>query len=134
MADNVAAELALQAQIDRIRALAELPKVVAPEVATELRGQLERQIAAGQGPDGEPWQLTAEGRVPLRNAAAALTVRAVGSAVVARLVGPTALHHLGAAAGRIRRRILPTRQLPHRMTEAIREVVARRFRELTGGR
>jgi hypothetical protein len=134
MADNTAAELALQQHIARVRALGSIARDVAPAAADELKAQLEQQIAAGQTPDGQALQRTADGRVPLRNAARSLTVRAIGTAVLARLVGPSAMHHLGIAAGRIRRQILPTRKLPDRMIEALKRVAEQHFNRTMGGR
>lgn len=126
--DNSDAFAALQAQIDRLRALGTVARDVAPEVAAALRAQLERNIAAAVGPDGEAWQRNADGSKPLRTAARALTVRAIGSVVLATLTGHVAMHHLGTAAGRIRRRILPTRKLNAPMIAAIREAIVRRLR------
>jgi len=125
--DNSDAFAALQAQIDRLRALGTVARDIAPEVARELRAQLERNIERGVGPDGEAWQRNADGSQPLRTAAKALTVRAIGTAVVATLHGPVAMHHLGTAAGRIRRRILPSRRMPQPLIDAIRRAVQQRL-------
>lgn len=128
--DNSAGFAALDEQIRRLRSLKAVGAEVAPKVAEALRTELESQIAEGVGPGGKPWKLTKAGKVPLRNAAAALSVKAVGSAVIARLTGPTALHHLGAAAGHIRRAILPTRKLPDRAVAAIKKVILQHFEGL----
>jgi hypothetical protein len=119
--------------IERIRALGDLPELVAPDVARELELQIDANIAAGRAPSGTPWKLTAKGKVPLRRAAAAVTVRALGPVVIARVTGPEAKHHLGKAAGRIRRQILPGRNSRTTLA-ALKAVVQRRMREaVTGG-
>jgi hypothetical protein len=121
--DNAEAYAILEAQKQKLRGLKDLANDVAPAVADELRKELQTQIAEGKAPDGSEWPKTQDGRVPLRNAASALDVKAVGSVVVARLTGPTALHHLGFAAGGIRRQILPSRVLPQNLIAAISRVL-----------
>jgi hypothetical protein len=127
VAGNSTAFHRLRRQIDRVRSLGELPEAIAAEAATELDRQLRQQIAAGQGPDGKPWQPTADGRTPLRNAGDGLTVRAVGSVVLARLTGSAVRHHLGTARGRIKRQVLPSARMPQRMTATLRTIASRRF-------
>lgn len=122
----------LQAMIDKLRGLEDIATRVAPEVADELRAQLEATVNAGQTPDGIPWQPTAKGERPLQNAAARMTVKAIGTTILVRVTGPTALHHMGAAAGRIQRQVIPTRDLPAAATTAIKAVLVRKFNELMG--
>jgi hypothetical protein len=122
----------LASMIDRIRSLGELPEVVAPEVATELKRVTDANIARGVGPDGTPWELTADGKVPLRGAAAAVTARAIGTMVLMRVDGPEARHNNATAKGRIRRRILPTPQLSAPIVAAIRRVCGKRFARAMG--
>lgn len=120
---------ALEAMIERAKALGAVASDVAKQVAPALRAELVGNIAAGRGPDGEAWQKTQEGAVPLRNAAKALTVVAQGPVVVATLEGPEARHHSGTARGRIKRRILPSsRRIPKKTVEAIRAAFARAVR------
>lgn len=129
MADGRAA---LRAQIARLRKLSGLTKDVAPKVARAVERELRAQIAAGKGPDGKPWKRRQDGGQPLRNAAAALSVRAVGDVIVVRLDGVEARHHLGAVRGGVRRQIIPTGSMPDALTRAIEEVVTREFRSIMG--
>lgn len=125
MADGLAQ---LDAHIARIRAL---PKALAygaaPEVARAVEIELQRTIAAGTTPDGEPWTPTKTGEKPLTHAAGALAVVAVGTRVFVRLRGPEALHHKGwARSGKVRK-IIPTDSIPQPMAAAITKVLAQRF-------
>jgi hypothetical protein len=111
-----------------------LVKDAAPAVAKATEAHMQEQIAAGQGPDGKAWQLTAEGKRPLRNAGAAVTVRAIGTVILVRLTGPEVKHHRGIARGRIRRQVIPTRKDFGPIARAIRTVLGERFRAHMGGR
>lgn len=122
----------INAQIARLRALSELPDRVVPKVAAAVREELEAQIGRGETPDGEPWKLTAEGKRPLRNAAAALSVGASGRTVVARLEGHHARHDLGAVRGKVRRQILPREGIPDGIARAIDRVVTAEFARTMG--
>lgn len=126
------------AELDRMiatcRAVGGLAERAAPDVADAIRAELERNIAAGVTPDEEPWQLTRDGRVPLRNAATKLYCGAVGTTIYVRLIGPEARHHLGRARGRIVRQVLPTSsRIPTTMAATVRDVLARHFVEITRG-
>ena len=131
MADG---SVALNEMARRLRSVAAVPEEAAPEVARELEQILAQNIDRSVGPDGEAWPPTKDGRKALLGAKGALSVRAVGSVVVARLTGHHARHHLGAVRGAVRRRILPTGKLPDPMTEAIRRVIVKRFERAMGGR
>jgi hypothetical protein len=127
-------DVALRAIIAQIEALPEaLVEGAAPEIASELHAAITRQISAGTDPDGKPWDRTQQGAQPLVNAANALRVTAVGSTIVARLTGPEALHHRGAVKGGKVRQILPSNEIPDPVAKAIRVVLDRRFRGVTGG-
>lgn len=130
---NAAAFAALDEQIKRIRELPEIAQTIAPAAAKELESIMRGNIAAGEAPDGKDWKLTEQGKQPLRNAAKALTVRAIGTKVLARLTGPEAKHNLGAVWGKIKRQILPDRRLPQAMTEALRRVSTTAYARLMGG-
>lgn len=125
---------ALDRMIARLRALPKaLTRDVARDVAEALRTELVDQISRGEGPDGKPWQATQEGKVALRGAARALTVRAVGSHIVARLTGIEARHNYGAVRGGVKRQILPSDELPAPFARAIDKVIKRAFRDATAG-
>lgn len=130
---NDAAFAALQAQIRRLERLPVAIIEAAPEVADALHAELDAQIAAGTDPEGTPWQSTKEGKRPLQNASQSLTVRAFGNVILAKLTGPTALHHMGQARGGVRRQILPSSKLPAKITSAIRTVCNRIMRDAIVG-
>lgn len=134
MGSNAAAFAALDAQIRRLRSVEGLAKDAAPHVAAALKEELDAQIARGQGPDGTPWPLTADGKKPLQNAAAATTVVAVGSAIVARVTGHDAFHHRGQTRGNVVRQILPNGKLTQPFTRAIKRVLDERYAALMAGR
>jgi hypothetical protein len=121
----------LDGQIARLRELAKLVPSAAPAVAVAMSDVIVANIARGVGPDGAPWERTEEGKQPLRGAAKALEVRAVGTVVVATLTGPEARHHLGAVRGGVRREILPTGgTIPGPMVDRIERAVTDRFRAI----
>ena len=133
--DNGQAFAEMQGWIDRLNTLGDLPTEVAKEVAPVLDAEIRKNIAAGVDPEGKPWQLTKDGKKPLTNAGAALTVRAISSVVQAKLEGHVALHHIGSARGNVRRQILPSSRLPQPMTAAVKTVAVRRFNQhMTKGR
>lgn len=124
---------ALDAHIARLRELGNLAAKSAPEVAKEVERELRSQIAAGTGPDGAPWQPTKAGTTPLRGAARALRVRAIGTVIVATLEGHHALHDQGRARGGVRRKVLPSAKMPQPIASAVERVVTREFRRTMGG-
>lgn len=124
----------LDEHIRRIRQLPELVDRAAPDIAKAVERELQAQIRRGETPSGRSWKPRADGGAALFNAGKALTVRAVGKVIVARLTGPEARHHLGAVRGGIRRQILPTRTIPADMADGIRETLAREFRKTMGVR
>jgi hypothetical protein len=127
--DNGEAFAEMQGWIDRLNQLGDLPAEVAKDVAPALDAEIRKNISAGVDPEGKPWLPTKDGKKPLANAGAALSVKAISSVVQAKLVGHVALHHLGAAKGNIRRQILPSSRLPQPMTAAIKAVAAKRFND-----
>jgi hypothetical protein len=113
----------LQRWIAKLHDLEQLPQRVAPLVAKALEQELLHNVARGVGPDGVAWPRTKDGHLPLQHTGRELTVRAVGTSIVARLVGVHALHHRGAVRGGVRRPILPSSALPEPMVRAIRNVI-----------
>lgn len=125
---------ALDAHIARIRELAKLGERSAPTVAKALERELAAQIDAGTGPDGKPWPKTQAGTAPLRGAAKAVRVRAVGTVALAVVEGHHALHHQGRARGGVRRQILPTGgAIPQTVERAVKTAVTAEFRATMGG-
>lgn len=127
--DNAEAYSVLESLKAQLMGLKSADTDVAKDAAEELKTLLLAQIAAGVDPQGKPWAPTKDGRRPLVNAAEALEVTSLGTVVIARLKGPTALHHLGLANGGITRQILPTRGLPQALITALQVVVKRRLLE-----
>lgn len=97
---------------------------VAPEGAKKLDEVLRANIAAGVAPDGSAWPLRQDGGQALQHAGDALEVKALDTVILARLTGPTALHHLGKARGHVQRRILPTKFAPQPVVVAITDLLA----------
>lgn len=124
----------LDSYIHRLRTLPGLARRAAPDCAEAFERELQRQIRAGTTPDGESWEPRQDGGKALETAAKALTVVAAGPRVVARLRGHIARHHLGRAKGGVQRQILPIGSIPRAISAAIREVLAREFRDHMGGR
>jgi hypothetical protein len=133
MASAAAAVARLNDIIGRIRELGEATPEFAKDGAAALQDVLEQNIALGRGPDGEKWQLTADGQQPLMGARRGLRVRAVGTRIVATLSGYHANHHLGKTRGNIARPILPSRKLSAPAAKALERVFAERFRKIMGG-
>lgn len=131
MADNASAFAALDAHIARLRQLPHMAEDAAPEVASELREETARQIAAGLDPEGRPLQATQDGRRPL--ATAKVMVGAVGRTIYLRLTGHLARHHLGRAKGGVVRRLIPVDRLPPKYADVIRSTLERRFGRIMGG-
>ena len=129
----------MDAMISKLERLPGLVGRAAPAVAEALDAELQRNIAAGVGPDGTPWKATQDGRAPLANAGDALSVRASGNVVVARLDGVEARHHLGAIRGSsksnwLARPILPNSKIPKPVTVAIAKVLEDEFTKTMGAR
>lgn len=125
---------ALDAHIARIRKLDGLAERVAPDVAMALERELLDNVDAQVGPDGRAWQPTQSGKAALQGTAAGMTVRAIGTTVLASLDAVHSRHDLGIARGRVRRQILPTKGIPAPAVRAIDQVVTREFERTMGGR
>lgn len=125
-------EMVMTAWIDRLRRLPGFVSAAAPELAVSMEQMIARQIALGQGPDGSPWPITKEGTQALRGAAAALSVRAIGTVLLAKLTGHEVYHHYGTK--RLpKRQILPSGDLPETIAEAFRRGLVKRFTRTMGG-
>ncbi len=129
MADG---NIAMNAQIKKLRKLAKLVDDSAPDVAKAVKVEMVKQIDKATGPDGKAWQVTQAGTRPLKNAAQSLTVQAAGAVIILRLIGRHARHHLGAVKGKIKREILPTRKIPDPVARAIGRVVTGEFKRTMG--
>jgi len=130
MSDGYAA---MQSMIARLRKLGQSAEVIAGDVAVELRSELEQNIDASRAPDGAAWKPTQAGTPPLKNAATALGVAAIGTTVLAVVQGIEARHHYGTVKGKVARPILPTAKLPPQIVDLITRVATQRFRMIMGG-
>lgn len=120
----------LDSMIRQLRAMGDVGTDVAPAVARAFEAELRAQIRRGEGPDGTPWPRNQDGSTSLQSAD--LSVRAVGSSVVATLTGASVLHHEGRARGRIRRQILPSSRIPAPVIRAIHVVLREAFARRAG--
>ncbi|MBN8609145.1 MAG: phage virion morphogenesis protein [Deltaproteobacteria bacterium] len=128
----------MDAMVAQLRALPGMVERAAPDIARALDDELRANIARGVGPDGTPWKPTKDGTAPLANAGKALSTRAVGTVVLARLDGVEARHHLGAIRGSskenwLARPILPSNKIPAPVAKAIKTILTEEFEETTGG-
>ena len=119
----------LLASIRRVGSLAQdTAKRAAPLVQEALRAT----AAAGQAPDGTPWQARKDGGAPLQHAGDAISVKAVGPVVRATLSGPTVFHHFGGGRNP-RRPVLPDPgTVPPTVEKALDKAAEQAFLAATG--
>ena len=123
----------MRQQIARLRSLPTLVNRAAPAVARAVAVEIVAQTKRGVGPDGKTWEPTEDGHTPLQHVEKDLSVRAVGTVVVARLDGVHARHDVGAVRGGKRRQILPSGALTEPISRAIDNVVTDEFKRTMGG-
>lgn len=116
-------------KIDAIGSIA-----VAPIVATALRDHVTETISAGTDAYGQSWPLTEAGGKALGNAAKHLETRQSKSVAVISIQGSTAReiegrHHYGRVKGGIRRQILPTRKIPLKLANLIKQRLTDAFQK-----
>ncbi len=139
MGDNASAFRALDDRIARLRVVANLPDEAMPDVANAIAKDIDRQIAAGETPDGKPWAPRKDGAPALRNIGKHLSVGVVGRTVIVRIRSKhVVLHHFGFNRGRgsvkdKQRQILPIGKIPPSMARAIREAIGERFGAIMSG-
>ncbi len=121
---------ALERMIAFARSMGTLARDAAPHAARYVEASLRATAAAGQAPDGTPWALTKDGRHALKNAAVAITTKAIGTAVLIILRGHHVYHHFG--AGVPRRQIIPQGSLPAKLGNAIRNGFVQPWKERLG--
>ncbi len=114
---------------EQVRGFAELPAYTSA-AASEVDRFLSGTIAAGTDPSGRPWaRRQRDGARAMRNARAAMTVRAVGDRVVVTLEGWEVFHHFG-AQGKPTRTVIP-KELDERLGDAIRRGAVKAFHAKT---
>lgn len=124
-----AATEALDAMIASISSLETLVPESLPALSEACQRSVERTIADGTTAYKKPWQPTADGRKPLRNASKALKVATVGTTVWINITGVEARHHLGAVKGKVKRPIIPERGLPGVLAKELRAILEANFQE-----
>ena len=131
---NADARATMQRWVRQVRSLPGLAAKVAPKVADKLRTALLANYVAQRGPDGTPWEPANDGRTMLQSAAGALDVSAQSTVITARIRSRNLYrHHAGIARGRKRRPLLPTRDLPQPVSDAIKAVLTEQFGAHMGG-
>lgn len=124
---------AMDAWVAKLRELRNLTRDAVPALADATRAAFAQTISSGTDPDGNAWVPRKDGGRPLANAAAALSVKALGLTIVAVISGVEAFHHHGTKKDP-RRQILPTRNgLPSSIKEAYRTGLITRFSRVMGG-
>lgn len=123
----------MQSLIGKLRELGQSAEEIASDIVPELRSELEGYISAARAPDGTPWKPTQAGTPPLKGAAKALGVAAVGTKVIVVLSGIEARHHYGTVRGGIARPILPGSELPEEIVDLVTRVAQNRFQIIMGG-
>jgi hypothetical protein len=131
--DNSTAFAKLDEHIQRVRDLPKAFEAAAPVVSDDLEAELKRQIAAAQSPTGQAWQPTRKGDRPLDGAEKSVGVAAVGRRIWMRAWGHIARHSKGIAKGGIVRQVIPTGDIPPRMSDVIRSRLKKVFAEHMGG-
>lgn len=126
----------LDEMIARLRALPRAVEEALPEAARELEKIIAGNIVAQRGPDGEAWEKPKdpETSTVLRGAMKNVTVKAIGSVLLARVDGVEARHHLGLIKGKVSRKLIPTKKIPGPMVEALRRVITRRLKAVANGK
>jgi hypothetical protein len=119
--------------IAKLRALQAMPANAAPKVAVAVRESLQSTIDASTTAYGEPWELTVDGRKALKTAGKSLRVTSIGHRVFAALSGHVARHNNGTAKGGTKRRVLPNRAIPLRMSARIAVALSDVFRSIADG-
>lgn len=117
--------------IERVRKLGQLRARTAELARAKLEAVVRATAAAGTTPDGERWKPTKEGGRALANAAAALSVRVVGSVLQVVLTGHHVFHSRGAGRTLPQRKIIPANgdPIPDRYLDAVRAAAVEAFRQ-----
>lgn len=109
----------LDALIAKVRRTHDFIVRAAPAAAKAVEAELRATAAAGTTPDGTAWAERKKGGRAMANAAEAITVKAVGTVLLARLRFPESIHHKG-KTNEPPRQILPNGEIPARVAEALK--------------
>lgn len=111
----------LDALIAKVRRAKDFVASAAPAAAEAMQAALRATASAGTSPDGTAWpQRKKDGGNALPDAADAITVRAVGTVLVARIAFPYSIHNNGKGHAP-QRQILPSGEMPTSVAEAIKQ-------------
>ncbi len=116
---------ALDAMIRKLRRTRAFILEAAPSCADAVATELRATAAAGTSPDGAAWApRKADGARALANAASAISVKAVGSIVLAKVGYPYVFHQKAQGSSTPRRLILPDAGvLPARLAAAVKRAI-----------
>jgi hypothetical protein len=122
----------LDSLIGKLNAAKTIAVDVAKEAAPEVLAAAQANAAKGVDSTGRAWLPTKAGNKPLRNAAAAITTRAVGTVLQLVLTGHHVYHSLG--AGEPKRQIIPDRgePIPDYIRDACKRAALRVVRRKLG--
>ncbi len=111
----------LDALIGKLRRMHDFVVSAAPAAAKAMADELKASASSGTSPDGSAWApRRKDGAAALAGAAAAITVNAVGTSLVARLGFPYSMHTAGKGHA-VARQILPVGAIPARVAAAIKQ-------------
>lgn len=96
---NASAFAALDAEMERLRRLPDVPKLAAPNVAKSFDRNIHQNVAAQQDIYGHAFHPAQDGRNVLTHGADAVAIDVQGTKVVVRLEGIEAMHQVGSARG-----------------------------------
>lgn len=118
----------LDSLIGKLNAARSIASDVAKEAAGDVLEASQANAAAGVDSKGRAWLPTKAGNKPLKNAAAAITTRAIGTVLQLVLSGHHVYHSLG--AGEPKRQIIPDRgePIPDYIRDACKRAALRVFR------
>lgn len=123
----------LDAIIARVRRLPDMIDNATQDMVQTIESEIQRTIDAGTTPYGVPWKpRDIDGGKALRNAFAAVTVKAAGGTIYIRITGIDARHNNGQVRQSVKRQVIPRKVLPDAWVKRLTEVLTKRFAESTG--
>lgn len=109
--------------IARLRRSKDFVARAAPAAAAAVEGVLRATASAGTSPDGAAWEpRVRDGGRALPKAAGAITCKAVGTVLLAKLAFPYSLHDQGQGHA-VKRQIMPHGSAPPAVMDAIKRAL-----------
>ena len=131
-ADTTATGITKGSELDeiiaKVRAAKSIVTDAAPAAAEAADRSLKAELSAGNAPSGKKWSATKAGGRPLKNAAASVKTKAVGTSILMRVTGHHFFHHAGKGHVPVRQ-VVPT-ELPPKMGKAISGALSRHFQRV----